>query len=154
MRMRALSTLLIALLAPPAGGRCDAAPRDPAPPELLSRLQRIESAFRQGDADALRLSFAATGKLRVDLKDLTDGQESYGAGQLQVIFGQIFEEFRTGDFSFPRDEVSVSSPGTAFARGRWVRASRRERVELTDTLTFTLRDDGSGWRILEIRSSR
>ncbi len=154
MRMRVLPTVLIALLAHAAGAWSGATAPRPAPPALISRLQRIESAFRQGDATALRLSFSATGKLWVDLKDLTEGQELYGAGQLQVIFGQIFEEFRTRDFSFPREEVRVSSPGAAFARGRWVRASRRERLELAETLTFTLREDGSDWRILEIRSSR
>ena len=42
-------------------------------PQLSSRLQRIESAFRGGDAGALRPCFASSGKVRVDLKDLTDG---------------------------------------------------------------------------------
>jgi hypothetical protein len=71
-----------------------------------------------------------------------------------VIFAQIFEGCRTSDFRFDLDEVSVPSPGTAFARGRWTRSDRRERVEMVETLTFTLRADGSDWRILEIRSSR
>jgi hypothetical protein len=142
---------LVAVLSGPAGGD---ASTQPLPPGLQERLQRIESAFRDGDASALRRSFATSGKLRVDLKNLTEGQEAYGASQLQVIFTQIFEGCRTSDFRFALDEVSVPSPGTAFARGRWTRTGRRERVELAETLTFTLRDDGSDWRILEIRSSR
>lgn len=121
---------------------------------LLTRLQRIESAFRQGDATSLRLSFSGAGKIRVDLGDLTDGQESYGAGQLQVIFGRIFEELRTQEFSFAKDAVKVSAPGTAFARGRWVRRSRPSGDQTIDTLIFTLREELGDWRILEIRSSR
>ena len=144
-----LATALLVLLATTAPG----ADEESVPASLLARLSRIESAFRQGDAGSLRVSFPATGKMRVDLKGLTDGQESYGAGQLQVIFGQIFSEFRTRDFLIPRDDVRVSSQGTAFARGRWVRADR-EGDERAETLTFTLRADGGDWRILEIRSSR
>lgn len=153
MRMRTLPSvvipLLLALVVP-----LPAAANESMPTELLTRLQQIEAAFRQGDAGALRLSFTTAGKLRVDLKELTEGRESYGAGQLQVIFGRIFDDFATRAFAFRRDEVRLSSQGTAFARGRWVRASRREGIELTDTLTFTLRADRSDWRILEIRSSR
>lgn len=147
-------TLLLALLPVGLGAAARAGSDQALPVGLQTRLQRIEAAFREGDATALRRSFASTGKMRVDLKDLTEGQEAYGAGQLQVIFGQIFENFQTRGFSFDPDEVSVSSPGTAFARGRWTRAGRRERVELVEILTFTLRGDGSDWRILEIRSSR
>jgi hypothetical protein len=152
MKMRAVRTALLGWLSLcAAASRADAV--ESVPTELLARLQHIESAFREGDAGSLRLSFPATGKMRVDLKGMTDGQESYGSGQLQVIFGQIFAQFRTRDFLIPRDEVRVSSQGTAFARGRWVRADR-EGVTRSETLTFTLRADGSDWRILEIRSSR
>jgi hypothetical protein len=147
-------TLLLALAALAFGAASGEASAQPLPAGLQSRLQHIEAAFRAGDAGALRRSFATSGKLRVDLKDLTDGQEAYGASQLQVIFAQIFESCRKSDFRFAQDEVSVPSAGTAFARGRWTRTGRRERVELAETLTFTLRDDGSDWRILEIRSSR
>jgi hypothetical protein len=112
----------------------DAATDDRA---LSSRLRRIETAFRDGDAGSLRASFASGARLRVELPDLTEGQGSYGAGQLQVIFGRIFDQFRTQEFAFAADDVRVSQPGTAFARGRWVRRSRP-------------RD----WRILEIRASR
>jgi len=90
-------------------------------PQLWSRLQRIEGAFRGGDASALRSSLAAAGKVRVDLRDLTDGPASYGPGQLQVIFERIFDENRTRDFAFRKQDVTVSSPGTAFAKGRWTR---------------------------------
>lgn len=127
---------------------------DEVDPVLWSRLQRIEAAFRQGDAGSLRLSFSGAGKVRVDLKGLTDGQASYGLGQLQVVFAQIFEEFRTRDFAFEKDEVKVSRPGTAFARGRWVRRSQAGGPETVDNLTFTLREESGDWRILEIRSSR
>ena len=153
-RSRMSHPLLLALLVvgPSVAGGAAFAP--PLPSGLHARLQRIEAAFREGDASALRSSFAASGKLRVDLKNLTQGQEVYGAGQLQVIFAQIFEGSRTSDFRFDLDEVSVPSPDTAFARGRWTRSDRRERVEMVETLTFTLRADGSDWRILEIRSSR
>lgn len=123
-------------------------------PGLDSRLRSIESAFRQGDASALRLSFSGTGKVCVNIRDLTEAQASYGAGQLEVIFAQIFEAFPTKDFDFEKDEMKASTPGTAFARGRWVRRSRPGNQEAVDTLTFTLRQEGEDWRVLEIRSSR
>jgi hypothetical protein len=120
---------------------------------LESRLHSIESAFRDGKASALAGSFSKDGKVRVEISDLPQGEGSYAAGQLQVIFDRIFEEFRTREFAFTRDDVRISRDGTAFARSRWVR--RRPRGDETvDTLTFTLRDESGDWRILEIRASR
>jgi hypothetical protein len=127
---------------------------DGTDPQLSSRLQRIESAFRDGDAGALRPCFAASGKVRVDLRDLTDGPASYGPGQLQVVFEQIFEGTRTREFAFRKQDVTVTSPGTAFAKGRWVRRARTGGQETVDTLTFTLREENRDWRIHEILTSR
>jgi SnoaL-like domain len=121
---------------------------------LTSRLQHIENAFRNGDASALRASFVASGKVRAELKGFTNGQTWYGPGQLQVIFGQLFEEFQTREFAFRKSDVTLSSPGTAFARSRWVRRGRRGGPEVADTLTLTLHAETNDWRILEIRSSR
>ena len=122
-------------------------------PELSSRLRRVESAFRSGSAPKLR-EVLAGGKVRVDLRELTGGAGSYGAGQLEVIFARIFDENRTREFAFRDQDVTVSGPGTAFAPARWVRRPRADGTEATDTLTFTLREEGGDWRIDEIRSSR
>jgi hypothetical protein len=127
---------------------------DGVDPQLSSRLQRIESAFRGGDAGALRPCFASSGKVRVDLRDLTDGPASYGPGQLQVVFEQIFDGTRTREFAFRKQDVTVPSPGTAFAKGRWVRRARTGGQETVDTLTFTLREEDRDWRIHEILTSR
>lgn len=121
---------------------------------LFWRLQQIESAVRAADAGGLRGSFAGSGKVRADLRDFTSGHAWYGPGQLQVIFGQIFEEFETRDFAFRKGDVTLSSPSTAFARGRWVRRNRHGGPDVVDTLTVTLHADRGDWRILEIRSSR
>ena len=131
----------------------------PAPGEepnsaLTSRLSRIEGAFRDGSAGSLRQSFSETGKVRVDLKDLTDEPASYGCGQLQVVFARIFDENQTREFAFPKDDVTVSAAGTAFARARWSRRNRPGGQEAVDNLTFTLRQESGDWRINEIRSSR
>ncbi len=123
-------------------------------PALSTRLRRIETAFRGGDAASLRPIFAASGKVRVDLKDVMEGPGSYGASQLEVIFDRIFDENRTREFAFRDGDVTVSAPGTAFARGRWVRKGRPAGTDATDTLTFTLRQESGDWRIHEIRSSR
>lgn len=123
-------------------------------PALWSRLQRIEGAFRGGDAGALRASLPASAKVRVDLKGLTDGPVSYGAGQLQVVFGQIFESHRTRQFAFRKQDVTIPTPGTAFARARWVRTRRPGGQEIQDTLTVTLREEAGDWRVHEILSSR
>jgi hypothetical protein len=151
MRMAvALTAFVAAALVSGGGPRLLQAGADPA---LSTRLQRIETAFRNGNAGALRSSFSG-GKVRVDLKDLTDGPASYGAGQLEVIFERIFDENRTREFTIRDDDVSVSTPGTAFARGRWSRRPRPGGTDRTDVLTFTLREESGDWRIHEIRSSR
>lgn len=123
-------------------------------PQLSSRLQRIETAFRNGDAGALRPCFGSTGKVRVDLRNLTEGPASYGPGQLQVVFEQIFDDHRTREFAFRKQDVTVPSSGTAFAKGRWVRRPEGGGPETVDTLTFTLREEKRDWRIHEILSSR
>lgn len=123
-------------------------------PQLSSRLQTIEGAFRNGDAGALRPCFASTGKVRVDLRSLTDGPASYGPGQLQVVFEHIFDDHRTREFAFRKQDVTVPSSGTAFAKGRWVRRARAGGPETVDTLTFTLREERQDWRIHEILTSR
>jgi hypothetical protein len=123
-------------------------------PALSTRLRRIETAFRSGDAGSLRPAFTANTKVRVDLKDVMEGPGSYGPSQLEVIFGRIFDENRTRQFSFKDEDVTVSGPGIAFARGRWIRRSGRGGTEGTDTVTFTLRQESGDWRIHEIRSSR
>jgi hypothetical protein len=131
-----------------------ASPAPAAAPEdrrLASRLRRIETAFRDGDAAALRGSCAASGKVRVDLSGPAPAQGAYAAGQLQVIFGQIFRAGRTREFAI-EDDVRVSAPGTAFARGRWVQGAGGRESELT--LTFTLREEDGDWRVREIRSTR
>jgi hypothetical protein len=123
------------------------------PAGLEPRLRRVEGAFRTGNASSLRSSLAGD-KVRVDLRELTSGAESYGSGQLEVIFARIYEDHRTREFSFRDEDVTVSVPGTAFARARWVRRPRAGGPEVTDTLTFTFREDDGDWRIHEIRSSR
>jgi len=147
---RTFATVLLLLMGAAAAG-AQAATLEPA---LNARLRRIETAFRSGDAGSLRPAFTANTKVRVDLKDVLEGPGSYGPSQLEVIFGRIFDENRTRQFSFKDEDVAVSSPGIAFARGRWVRKTGRGGTETTDTVTFTLRQESGDWRIHEIRSSR
>jgi len=138
--------ILVTLAGPARGAEPDG--------ELRSRLTRIEGAFREGSAGSLRQSFSETGKVRVDLKDMTEEPASYGCGQLQVVFARIFDENQTREFTFPKDGVTVSPAGTAFARARWSRRNRPGGQEAVDNLTFTLRQESGDWRINEIRSSR
>lgn len=149
-RRRSAGLVAAALLLAPAS----ALPAGPVDPSLATRLRRIESAFRGGDAASLRPAFTASAKVRVDLKDVMEGPGSYGPSQLEVIFGRIFDENRTRQFSFRDEDVTVSGPGIAFARGKWVRKAGRGGADATDTVTFTLRLESGDWRIHEIRSSR
>ena len=84
--------------------------------------------------------------MRVDLKDVMEGPGSYGPSQLEVIFGRIFDENRTRQFSFRDEDVTVTGPGVAFARGRWLRKASGGGSETTDTVTFTLRQESGDWR--------
>lgn len=128
-----------------------AAPADAA---LEGRLRGIETAFRKGEAGSLRPAFTAKGKVRVDLKDVMEGPGTYGPSQLEVIFGRIFDENRTRQFAFRDEDVTVTTPGVAFARARWLRKASGGGSDVTDTVTFTLRQESGDWRIHEIRSSR
>jgi hypothetical protein len=121
---------------------------------LWARLERVEAAFKGGDAGGLRPSFAGNCKVRVDLKDLTEGPAWYGPGQLQVVFEHVFQDNDTREFAFRKQDVTVGPPGTAFAKGRWVRRARPGGPETVDTLTFTLREENHDWRIHEIVTSR
>jgi hypothetical protein len=145
--LRALAALVAVVLAVPVWA--DA--REGAD-EVWDRLSHIEGAFRRGDADALRRSLSSSGKVRVDLGAVAEAQGSYGAGQLQVLFGQVFGRQPTREFAFRPADVKVSPSGTAFARGKWIRGSGGRERE--DTLTFTLRHESGDWRIVEIRTSR
>ncbi len=118
------------------------------------RLRQVEGAFREGDATALRPAFATSGKVRVDLKDLTSGQGWYASGQLQVLFTRVFQDYTTREVVFRTNDVTEATPGTAFARGRWVRRPRRGGEDISETVVLTLREDKGDWRILEIRTSR
>ena len=50
--------------------------------------------------------------------------------------------------------MTVTTPGVAFARARWLRKASGGGSDVTDTVTFTLRQESGDWRIHEIRSSR
>ncbi|HET8647394.1 MAG TPA: hypothetical protein VFO85_17990, partial [Vicinamibacteria bacterium] len=111
------AVLATAVAAPPAA-RSEPAHLGSARQEdpLWSRLRRIEGAFRAGDAAALRASFPASAKLRVDLPGVPGCPASYGPGQLQVIFARLFAASPTREFAFSADDVTRPAGGTAFAR--------------------------------------
>ena len=142
--------LAVLLLGPLAA----AAAAGPVEPALWSRLQRIEAAFRAGDAEALRPALPAEAKVRVDLPGITDGPRSYGAGQVEVVLRQVFAARPDHELTFRAKDVKVPSPGTAFARARWARKGAAGEPASTDFLTFTLREAQGGWRIHEILGSR
>src|SRR5258708_22567555 len=82
--VRALALLLVA-----AGAHAQ------ANEAVWSRLRSIESAFRQGDASALRLSFSTARKVRGGLKDVPGGERGDAPRQLQVIFAPLFAQYST-----------------------------------------------------------
>lgn len=127
---------------------------DVADAGLRSRLRRVDAAFRQGDAATLRGCFSDKAKVRVELPGLTEGQGLYGAGQLQVIFARVFEQRRTSSMAFPRADVQIPAPGTAFARAVWVHVGTRNADVRTDSLMITLHSEGGDWRIIEMRAAR
>ena len=120
---------------------------------VWGRLRRIEAAFRAGDAGSLRASFSSGGKMRVDLPHVAGCPASYGPGQLQAIFAEMFREGRTREFTFRRQDVTLPSRDTAFARGRWVRDTGGT-ADREESLTFTLREEDGDWRIHEILAPR
>jgi hypothetical protein len=154
MAMRARSRAHLVAVAWLAASPALSAWSDATDESLRSRLRRVEAAFRQGDAVAVRGCFSDRAKVRVELLALTEGQGLYSAGQLQVIFTRIFEQRRTRSMSFPRGDVRIPAAGTAFARAIWVHAGTRDGDERTDALMLTLHVEGADWRIIEMRSAR
>jgi hypothetical protein len=70
------------------------------------------------------------------------------------VFTQVFSERRTHAFSFPKEDVSVSREGTAFARARWVWCAGGGDQRTSETLVFSLRSEDGDWRLQEIRRAR
>jgi len=139
--------LMLALAVVPDVGRSD-------PSTGLSvRLRQIEGAFRDGSAASLRSSLASSGKVRLDLDELTPGPASYAPGQLQVIFARLFEGRQTRTFAFHTRNVADSGSGTAFARGTWTWQGRQGGQGAL-TLTFVLSEEKGDWRVREIMTSR
>jgi hypothetical protein len=123
-----------------------------APDALCARLKQIETAFRQGNAVSLRSTFASSGKVRLDLQELTTGPVSYAPGQAQVILSRLFEGRRTRDFGFQKGDLASDRSGTAFARATWSWQTRT-RQEGCLSLTFILGEEGGDWRVREILAS-
>jgi len=144
-----VSLLSLSLFAPHVQAR----PETSIPGALANRLSQLEDAFRRSDAAALRAACTLSGKVRVEMRNFPSGQGSFGASQLEVIFRQIFKDERTRELRFPRGDVKLSPPATAFARGAWVHRPVGG-AEITETLTVTLRAEGDDWRIQELRSGR
>jgi hypothetical protein len=149
--LAALRLLAPALL---LSGSAALAPAEPVEPALWSRLQRIEAAFRTGDAQVLRPVLPVEAKVRVDLPGMTDGPRSYGPGQLEVVFQQVFAANPDRGLTFRPEDVKVAAPGTAFARARWSRKPGSGAAATCEYVTFTLRAAGDDWRIHEILGSR
>jgi hypothetical protein len=140
-------SLVLALAVVPHAGRAD-------PPTGLSlRLRQIEGAFRDGSAASLRSALASSGKVRLDLDQLTPGPASYAPGQLHVIFSRLFEGRRTRTFSFHTRNVADPASGTAFARGTWTWQNPQGGQGVL-TLTFVLSEEKGDWRVREIMTSR
>jgi hypothetical protein len=152
--LRAAALALVVILGWGPAPAAQAHTEETAEAALWARLRGLESAFRQGDATALRLASPSSGKVRVDLPPWTDGPTSYGPGQVQGVFAQVFADRRTHTFSFPREDVSLSREGTAFARGRWVWVPPAGDRQSSETLVFSLRSEGGDWRVQEIRRGR
>jgi hypothetical protein len=133
-------------------GSAPFAPAEPVEPSLWSRLQRIEAAFRTGDAQVLRPVLPVEAKVRVDLPGVTDGPRSYGPGQVEVVIQQVFAGNPDRSLTFRPEDVKVPAPGTAFARARWPRRSGSGAT--SEYVTFTLRAAGDDWRLHEILGSR
>jgi hypothetical protein len=146
-----LCGLLVALCLAARVAAAAPAPAAPARQEALAaRLHHIESAFRQDDAGALRGSFTNRGKLRLDLPQVPGCPASYGAGQLQAIFGQLFADAGTRAFAFAEGD-GAAPDDTVFARATWARGGTGTSSQ---ALTFTLREEEGDWRIHEILAPR
>ena len=102
----------------------------------------------------MRLASSGSGKVRLDLPPWAGGPASYGPGQVQGVFVQVFADRRTHEFSFPTEDVSIPREGRAFARGRWVWASPESDRQTSETLVFCLRAEDGDWRVQEIRRAR
>lgn len=142
MHLRAAALLAVFAAAPPPG------PGQPlsAPDAVLAR---VEAAVRGGDGDGLAGLAPPGGRVLVDLAAPRPVRGTFGAGQLAVVLGRVFEQVSTSRFEF--DPAGRQLEGaTLFARARWLWRDERESAV---TLVVTLEWRSSAWRLVELRSA-
>lgn len=119
----------------------------PSAPDAV--LARIEAAVRGGDGDSLAGLAPPGGRVLVDLAAPRPVRGTFGAGQLAVVLGRVFEQVSTRLFDFDPAARHVEG-ATLFARARWLWRDERESAV---TLLVTLEWRSSAWRLVELRSA-
>lgn len=119
---------------------------------LRTRLDALERALRDGNAGALRDSVSSRARVHVDLRGLTDGQQIWAAGQLEVAFAGFFAARRATGFALQHASLDRAGDDLAFVRGTWTRSAAGGPV--VEGLAFTLRIESGDWRVFEIRTTR
>jgi hypothetical protein len=150
-RLAAVASVLLFLAGggPARSGGEDVAPLEPA---LVNCLARIESAFRAGDALALRDVLPNESRVLVGLESFSRRRAYYAPDQVIRIFQQIFEDSRPIRFQFDRRRGELSRGDIYYVPAFW--AMRGSGPVQECRLQFMVRKEGPGYLIREIKELR
>lgn len=150
--LRLIACLAVAGLfaARPAGAEGEEiAPLEPA---LVSCLQRIEAAFRAGDAAGLRGLLPDQSKVLLGLESFSRPRAYYAPDQVVRIFQKIFHDSQPVRFDLDRRRGQLSRGTIYYVPASW---SMRGSGPVQDCrLQFMLRKEGAGFLIREIKEVR
>ena len=151
---RSSTALLIATLAGIGllGAREPKAALEPA---LEACFDRIERAFQQEDAAALRPLLPTGTKVLIALESFDRPRQWYAGDQVTLLLDRIFKEFEVTDFRVDRSRGSLSGTNVYFVPASW--SCRRPGAGTKHSrLQLMLVRDGSGgaFQIREIKEVR
>lgn len=119
-------------------------------PALAALHALVERAFVRCDASALKPAFSRRGKTFVAASALSRADGYYGADQLVLLFGRLFEGRSTIRFTALAPAPRVRSDGRAVLPVAWISRGRESsRHEVRFNLIMAL--EGKVWHVREIR---
>jgi hypothetical protein len=122
--------------------------------DLEAALQVIETAFRAGDADALRPVLPEGSKILLDLESHSRPSAYYSPEQIVLIFGKLFHQMHVLRFHLHREHGGASGARLHYVPAEWSGRDDRGGVHETRLQFMLAREDDDTYRIREIKEVR
>ena len=140
--LRAISVITLALCLAPATAHAQ---------ELERTLERFAAAWGRGDADHL-VAMAVEGGVVIETGD--DPMGPLGRRQAAALLRRVFTDRETVSFRTDIVRQVASNPASAFSELVWISRAEGTRIPESRRVFLALVDDGSGWRVSQIRILR